>query len=104
MSSLRATIFSYLHLTATPIVSDYGSVEGKIYITSKGIIYFVNQHTSLSQTPPVFERPPLRLAVLVSGSGSNLQALIDAIEGQQLMGVKIVLVVSNIASAQGLQR
>lgn len=46
----------------------------------------------------------LRIAVLVSGSGSNLQALIDAIEGQQLPGVEIVLVVSNKASAQGLQR
>ncbi len=46
----------------------------------------------------------LRIAVLVSGSGSNLQALIDAIEGQQLPGVEIVLVVSNKANAQGLQR
>lgn len=47
---------------------------------------------------------PLRVAVLISGSGSNLQALIDAIEGQQLPGVEIVLVISNKANAQGLQR
>lgn len=47
---------------------------------------------------------PLRLAVLVSGSGSNLQALIDAIEGQQLPGIEIALVVSNNARAYGLQR
>jgi phosphoribosylglycinamide formyltransferase-1 len=46
----------------------------------------------------------LRIAVLVSGSGSNLQALIDALEGGRLPGVEIVLVVSNRASAQGLQR
>ncbi|HEV2654768.1 MAG TPA: phosphoribosylglycinamide formyltransferase [Ktedonobacteraceae bacterium] len=46
----------------------------------------------------------LRIAVLVSGSGSNLQALIDAIEGEQLSGVEIALVVSNKANAQGLQR
>lgn len=46
----------------------------------------------------------LRIAVLVSGSGSNLQALIDAIEGQRLPGVEIGLVVSNKANAQGLQR
>jgi phosphoribosylglycinamide formyltransferase 1 len=46
----------------------------------------------------------LRIAVLVSGSGSNLQALIDAIEGEQLPGVEIALVVSNKADAQGLQR
>lgn len=50
------------------------------------------------------KQTPLRLAVLVSGSGSNLQALIDAIESQELTGAKIVLVVSNVASAQGLQR
>jgi len=46
----------------------------------------------------------LRIAVLVSGSGSNLQALIDAIEGAQLPGVEIALVVSNKADAHGLQR
>jgi phosphoribosylglycinamide formyltransferase-1 len=45
-----------------------------------------------------------RLGVLISGSGSNLQALIDAIEGGQLPGVEIVLVVSNKADAVGLQR
>jgi phosphoribosylglycinamide formyltransferase-1 len=47
---------------------------------------------------------PLRVAVLVSGSGSNLQALIDAIAGQQLPGVELVLVISNKANAYGLQR
>lgn len=46
----------------------------------------------------------LRLAVLISGSGSNLQALIDAIESQQLPGIEIALVVSNKADAYGLQR
>lgn len=46
----------------------------------------------------------LRLGVLISGSGSNLQALIDAIESQELPGVEIALVVSNKADAYGLQR
>ena len=50
------------------------------------------------------QKPPLRLAVLISGSGSNLQALIDAIESHQLPGVEIALVVSNKADAYGLQR
>jgi len=50
------------------------------------------------------QKLPLRLGVLVSGSGSNLQALIDAIEGYQLPGVEIALVVSNKADAYGLQR
>jgi phosphoribosylglycinamide formyltransferase 1 len=47
---------------------------------------------------------PLRIAVLLSGSGSNLQALIDASESGQLPGVEIVLVVSNQPDAVGLQR
>lgn len=46
----------------------------------------------------------LRLGILVSGSGSNLQALIDAIESKELSDVEIALVVSNKADAQGLQR
>jgi phosphoribosylglycinamide formyltransferase 1 len=46
----------------------------------------------------------LRVAVLISGGGSNLQALIDAIASQQLPGVEIVLVISNKADAYGLQR
>jgi phosphoribosylglycinamide formyltransferase 1 len=50
------------------------------------------------------QNPSLRLGVLISGSGSNLQALIDAIESQQLPGVEIALVVSNKADAYGLQR
>jgi len=47
---------------------------------------------------------PLRLGVLISGTGSNLQALIDAIESGKLTGVEIALVVSSKASAYGLQR
>jgi phosphoribosylglycinamide formyltransferase 1 len=49
-------------------------------------------------------RPTLRLGVLISGSGSNLQALIDAIEHERLPGVAIALVVSNRAVSQGVQR
>jgi len=46
----------------------------------------------------------LRLGVLISGSGSNLQAIIDAIESNALPGVEIALVMSNVASAPGMQR
>ena len=44
-----------------------------------------------------------RVAVLVSGEGSNLQALIDAAAASTL-GAKIVLVVSNRGTARGLER
>lgn len=45
----------------------------------------------------------LRIAVLVSGSGSNLQALIDACAAGRL-DVDIIHVISNVAAARGLQR
>lgn len=49
-------------------------------------------------------RKACRLGALVSGSGSNLQALIDAVEDGRLPGVEMALVVSNNARAQGVQR
>ncbi len=69
-----------------------------------------NEHSNFEQTTQQKERPVesqkarLRIAVLVSGSGSNLQALIDATESRELPGVEIALVVSNKANAMGLQR
>ncbi len=45
----------------------------------------------------------MKIAVLVSGNGSNLQALIDAQQGKQLSG-QIIGVLSNKADAYALQR
>lgn len=44
-----------------------------------------------------------KIAVLISGNGSNLQALIDAI-GYRVLPAEIVAVVSNRADAYGLER
>src|SRR6185295_13270670 len=46
---------------------------------------------------------PLALGVLLSGSGTNLQALIDAIDAGRL-DARIALVVSNRPDAYGLTR
>jgi phosphoribosylglycinamide formyltransferase-1 len=46
---------------------------------------------------------PLRLAVLISGNGSNLQSIIDAIESGQL-NAEIKAVISNNREAYGLVR
>jgi len=46
---------------------------------------------------------PCRLVILISGSGSNLQAFIDAIARGELHA-QIVAVISNKAAALGLQR
>ena len=50
-------------------------------------------------------RAPLKVAVLISGRGSNLQALIDSF-GPQVANspVKIALVLSNRPEALGLER
>ena len=47
--------------------------------------------------------PPLPVVVLISGNGSNLQALIDAFRGQDAP-VKICAVISNRPHAHGLDR
>jgi len=46
----------------------------------------------------------LKLAVLVSGGGTNLQALIDQIEQNKLPDVKIEVIISNKANAYALER
>lgn len=44
-----------------------------------------------------------RLAVLISGSGSNLQAILDAIRSR-VLAAEVVVVVSNRKAAYGLER
>lgn len=46
---------------------------------------------------------PFSIVVLISGNGSNLQAIIDAIQ-QDALPVEIAAVISNVAYAQGLER
>jgi len=48
-------------------------------------------------------RQPFKLAVLISGEGSNLQAIIDAIESG-VLDARIAVVISNKADANGLNR
>jgi len=44
----------------------------------------------------------MRVAVLVSGEGSNLQAILDSVHGRE--GIEVVAVGSNRADARGLER
>ncbi|HXZ87586.1 MAG TPA: phosphoribosylglycinamide formyltransferase [Candidatus Binataceae bacterium] len=48
-------------------------------------------------------RPPVKLAVLISGEGTNLQAIIDASSRGELKA-DIRLVVSNKSAARGIER
>jgi phosphoribosylglycinamide formyltransferase 1 len=49
------------------------------------------------------ERPPVKLGVLISGRGSNLQAIVEAIARDELPA-EVRIVISNRADAQGLER
>lgn len=46
----------------------------------------------------------LKAAVMVSGGGTNLQAILDAIESESITNTKIVKVISNSRSAYALER
>jgi phosphoribosylglycinamide formyltransferase len=54
--------------------------------------------------PPAQMPPPTKLTVLISGSGTNLQALIDASTTGLLPSATIVRVISNKKGVQGLTR
>ena len=46
----------------------------------------------------------LKVAVLVSGGGTNLQAIIDGVENKTIKNTELVLVVSNVQGAFALER
>ena len=52
---------------------------------------------------PLFPRRPHRLAILISGRGTNLQSIIDAIAARRL-DATIAVVISNRSDAPGLAR
>ncbi len=50
------------------------------------------------------EKNVLKMAVLVSGGGTNLQAIIDGIQNEQIQNAKINVVISNNEGAYALTR
>jgi phosphoribosylglycinamide formyltransferase 1 len=52
---------------------------------------------------PMNERPPLQIAILGSGQGSNAQAILDAIDRQRLHA-RVVCVLSDVENAPILER
>ncbi|MHA1953800.1 MAG: formyltransferase family protein, partial [Candidatus Heimdallarchaeaceae archaeon] len=45
----------------------------------------------------------MKIAVLISGRGSNLKAILNAEEKKQLGQVEVILVVSNNSKAKGIE-
>jgi phosphoribosylglycinamide formyltransferase-1 len=55
-----------------------------------------------NETPTVPN--PRRIAILLSGRGSNLEAIADAVDAGRIPDARIVAVVSDVATARGLAR
>ncbi len=60
-----------------------------------------NQHES-TPTSPAERGRPLRLGVLISGSGSTLENLIQRVESGELHGVELGLVISSRGAVRGV--
>src|SRR5438552_4045356 len=56
----------------------------------------------MRSTPPNADCDPLRLGILLSGRGSNFQAIAASIREGRLKGTEIAVVVSNVAEAEGI--
>jgi phosphoribosylglycinamide formyltransferase-1 len=56
----------------------------------------------MRSTPPNADRDPLRLGILLSGRGSNFQAIAASIREGRLKDAEIAVVISNVAEAQGI--
>ena len=80
------------------------AVSNNPYDTYEWRISEKRRGKSMPEEPLEPEKSVFRLGVLISGSGTNLQALIDAIESNELPGVEIALVASNNIDAYGLVR
>ena len=65
----------------------------------------MREHAELPELvlPPELREGPLVLGVLISGSGTNLQAVIDAIAAGEL-DARVAVVISNKPAAYGLER
>src|SRR5258708_22606856 len=56
----------------------------------------------MRSTPPNADRDALRLGILLSGRGSNFQAIAASIREGRLKGTEIAVVISNVAEAGGI--
>jgi len=67
-------------------------------------LYDSKQHKEQLEMANAIQSPQTKLTVLISGNGSNLQALIDACKNSSLPATTIVRVISNRKDAFGLKR
>jgi len=88
-------ILNLIHTNGIPDASFIGKLEKR---EQQAVIV-----RNFEPQPPVPKRARKRVAVLISGSGTNLQSLIDRSMDREFPA-EIVLVISNIAGVAGLER
>jgi phosphoribosylglycinamide formyltransferase-1 len=75
--------------------------QGTVHVQRGQSLFSEAEKRDSPRQSPIFHQ--LRIGVLVSGGGTNLQAIIDAIERREL-AAEIALVVSNVPGAAALER
>ena len=71
-----------------------------IKISHRSLLTFIiSQPHSLLTNVPMMSNNTVRISVMISGSGTNLQALIDATKDDTLPNASIIRVISNRAKA-----
>ena len=63
------------------------------------LTFIISQPRSLLTKVRIMSNDTVRITVMISGSGTNLQALIDAIKDDTLPNASIIRVISNRAKA-----
>ncbi|XBW36577.1 hypothetical protein QEN19_002152 [Hanseniaspora menglaensis] len=97
MTSLSSSKKKAVTLVAgSALIASYFIYNNKEIIKQKLLDYV----SSYKKT----EKPKKRITVLISGSGSNLQAIIDKIKDNTIENAEIVSVISSSKKAYGLQR
>ncbi|EFN74918.1 Trifunctional purine biosynthetic protein adenosine-3 [Camponotus floridanus] len=86
-------------------VNTYCNSQAKIHVENFEKVFEVEMKQYVPNLIETLSKPLKRVAVLISGSGTNLQSLISATQdSSQNIGAEIVLVISNKPGVEGLKR
>ncbi|XP_066151739.1 trifunctional purine biosynthetic protein adenosine-3 [Euwallacea fornicatus] len=113
LGGILITAQEYSDLILKLVKNDYGRVVGIVTSKNKEQVIVNNFSKILEQSMRQYvpemitklSQQKKKVGVLISGSGTNLQALIDATRDLTFhMDAEIVLVLSNISNVEGLKR
>ncbi|KAL6260208.1 hypothetical protein P5V15_007743 [Pogonomyrmex californicus] len=86
-------------------VDTYRNDQVKVYVENFEKVLELEMKRYVPDVVATLSKPLKRVGVLISGSGTNLQSLINATQDpSQHMGAEIVLVISNKPGVEGLRR